>query len=207
MRLDDLRAIRAVDPARLARPVTAVALVGPSGSGKTTLVGAVRVAGIPNVEVPVRYVTRPARGGDVASETVHVSDDDFARRVRDGAIAIYWRRPLESGRVVRYGFAPVRAEVFAVYSANSAILTAGARLEPPGALADALIVGVHAPSEICAARLRERSPDLAANELAFRLAHDRDPIVDVAIENHVELERVAPIEIVTLIRRLAGQVR
>ena len=188
----------------LARPIDAVVVVGPSGAGKTTLVDAIRAANLPGVDIPVRYVTRPPRAGDGPLETIHLSPEQFDEGVRGGEIALHWVRMLEAGRKIRYGFRAPRPGALAVLSANSAILFPAAELDPADALARALVVGVAAPPHVCKARLARRSPDLRPEELAHRLAHGRDPEVDVTIANHGALETVAKAEIVELIGRLVA---
>jgi len=87
---------------------------------------------------------------------------------------------------------------------NNAILASDAELSPAGALDHALVIGVHAPPEVCAQRLEQRSPDLLAQpeEVAHRLAERASSDVHVVIDNFGELESVARAEIVTLLRSL-----
>jgi ribose 1,5-bisphosphokinase PhnN len=195
-----LRAVRAL-------PTTAfdtLVVVGPSGAGKTTLVDAVRDASLPAVDVPLRYVTRPQRASEVARETIHLSPAQFEQQVREGSIVIHWTRHL-AGQPIRYGFAPVRPGSLAVLSANSAILSPDAALQPATALSRALVLGVEAPRSVREARLSRRSADVPPAELAYRLAHDDDPQVHVTIENHGALEPIARAEIVTLVARMRAE--
>lgn len=184
--------------------IDALVVVGPSGAGKSTLVDAVRDAKLPGVAVPLRYVTRPPRASD-RGETVHLSDEEFDQRVRDGAIAMHWERRFDDGRVIRYGFERVESDALRVLSANSAIVLPTAKLVPASSLTHAVVLGVAAPRSVREARLVRRSPDLPPAELAYRLSHDEHPVVHVTIENHGALEPVALAEIVALARRLASE--
>jgi ribose 1,5-bisphosphokinase PhnN len=181
--------------------IETVVIVGPSGAGKSTLVAAVREANLPDVDVPLRYVTRPPRASD-HQETTHLSPEQFEQHVREGSIVVHWIRSLDDGRAVRYGFADARPDALAVLSANSAILSPTAHLEPASILERALVVGVAAPRSVREARLMRRSAELRPAELAYRLSHDDDPDVHVIIENHGALEAIAPMEIVELVARL-----
>lgn len=214
--LTGFRSLRVPDPDRLRRlgHVDSVVIVGPSCAGKTTLVDAVRASDLVArglVDVPTRYLTRPPRAGDSTIENTHVSEVMFARHVSEGVIALDWVRVMERGRAVRYGFRAPRPGTLPVYSANNGIYAATtAELRPAGALAHALFVGVYAPREVRAARLRRRSPDLASafpDEAAHRLADDEAsmlPHVHLVIDDHGDLEAIAPIEIVRLARGVAA---
>jgi ribose 1,5-bisphosphokinase PhnN len=186
-----------------AHAIDTLVVVGPSGAGKTTLVDAVRDANLPGIDVPLRYVTRPPRTSDSPRETIHRSPEQFEQQVRDGSIVLHWTRHLEAERTIRYGFAAVRPGTLAVLSANSAILSRDADLQPAAALAHALVLGVVAPRSVREARLVRRSTDVGPAELAYRLAHDHDPEAHVTIDNHGALEPVALAEIVALVARLA----
>jgi hypothetical protein len=175
--------------------VSAVIVVGASGSGKSTLVAAVRAAAIPGVDVPRRFVTRPARPGD-RDESEHLTADEFDRRVAAGEIGLHWTRPFEGERVERYGFAPPARDALAVYSANDALVAAGAR---PGWI----VVSIRAPREMREARLRLRAWTPSPGELAHRLA-EAPPPAHVVIENHGPFEAGAPAELVALVRRLVS---
>lgn len=216
MRLDlsGTRSLRVPDPERLAAVsrVECIVIVGSTCAGKTTLVDAIRRSkpyadGV--VDIPVRYITRPPRGGDSLVENVHVTDDEFEARVQAGSIVLRWLRSMGPGRTIRYGFGPPRAGAFPVYSANNAIYAPGGDVRPVGAIAHALLVGVYAPDELRAERLRRRSPDLWSqpDEVASRLedrAASIEPHVHVVIEDHGDLELVSPSEIVALVTRVAA---
>jgi ribose 1,5-bisphosphokinase PhnN len=147
------------------------------------------------VDVPRRFVTRPARPDDTDSE--HVSPEELDRRVAAGEIAFHWRRELEPGRVERYGFAPPPAGALAVYSANDALVAAGVQ---PGWI----IVAVRAPLEVRRARLARRAWSPTPGELERRLAETPGEILALAahvIENHGVQEEAAPAILVDLVRR------
>lgn len=160
----------------------AIVIVGATCVGKTTLTDAVRRAAIAGVEVPVRYVTRPARPDDT-SDNVHVAAMEFARLVEIGSICVRWSRTLR--RTEQYGFAAT--SLLPVYSANDSIYRGS--IEPAGALDRALLVGIHAPDEVRALRLSTRSPELwrdHPDEARLRLAEAADamlPHVHAVIEN------------------------
>jgi len=204
------RAVRIPDRDRLVDldRIDAVVVVGATCVGKTTLVDEIRASELcarGAVDVPLRYVTRMPRGGDNLVENVHVTAEEFAARVAAGEIDLHWIRRMEGGREVRYGFARPRPGALPVLSANNAILAPGAGLLPARRLDHALWVGVAAPPELRAQRLRRRSPDLWArpDEVAHRLAEPAiDAHVHLVIDNHGELEPVAKAEIVTLVRAL-----
>jgi ribose 1,5-bisphosphokinase PhnN len=200
--LGDVRALRFVrePPARIA----AVVVVGSTCAGKTTLVAAVRAAAFVGVDVPRRFVTRAPRGDDVADEAGYVTFAELDASIAAGTIGIHWTRMLEPGRIERYAFARAVPGTLPVYSANNAICIAE-NVQPPGALADALFVGVHAPDGVRERRLRARSPALWRDhpaEARARLAEPADsmiPYVHVVIENHGELEPAATHDMVTLV--------
>jgi len=206
-----IRACDGHDPA-VRHDVDGVVVVGSTCAGKTTLANAVRDSQLVRdgrVSVPARYITRPRRANDSIEENVHVSVADFESRVRNGEIALRWSRPMESGRKEHYGFEAVPAQSLPVYSANNAVYANPTSIWPAGTLDRALLVGVHAPDEVRAQRLRERSPDLFDNcraEVAYRLGDQSKnvlPHVAVVIDNHGELEEAAIAEIVQLVERIA----
>ena len=168
----------------------AIVIVGSTCSGKTTLVQAIREAAIDGVDVPRRYVTRPPRAGDNVLEASVLTPDTRC--------FIQWTRTL-ADHTERYAFAPPVPGMLPVYSANNAIL---GNVQPAGALADALIVGVFAPDDVRAQRLRVRSPELwrdRPQEVEARLAERMPANVHYVIENHGERERHARQEIIDLV--------
>ncbi len=206
------RSLRIADPDRLARldRVNCIIVVGSSCAGKTTLVDEVRrseLVATQQIDVPMRYVTRPARMGESELENLHVSETTFEERVLDGEIAVHWRRDMDHGRVIRYGFRAPRPGSFPIYSANNAILRDAARLHPREVLARALVIGVSAPGGVRADRLKTRSPELSQEEVDHRLADDVaavEPRVHLWIANHAELEPMAKREIVWLAAHVLG---
>jgi len=204
------RAVRIPDLDRLAEldRIDAVVVVGATCVGKTTLVDEIRASELcarGAVDVPLRYITRMPRGGDNLIENLHVTAEEFAARVAAGEIDLHWIRCMEGGREVRYGFAHPRPGALPVLSANNAIRAPDARLRPVGRLDHALWVGVSAPPELRAQRLRRRSPDLWARPeaVAHRLAEPAfDARVHLMIDNQGELEPAAKAEIVALVRAL-----
>jgi ribose 1,5-bisphosphokinase PhnN len=206
--LDRLPSIRVPDAARLAAlaEVDGVVIVGSTGAGKSTLVDAVRAADLAGVDVPLRLITRPARHADSLVENAYVTDAQLDAELRRGALAMVWPRHL-GGHTVRYAFRRPRAGALAVYSANNAIVGPGSRVEPPAALARALIVGIYADDAVRTERTQLRSPDLweRPDELADRLG---DPAATVEahahliVDNHGPGEQHAPHDLVELVRAI-----
>jgi ribose 1,5-bisphosphokinase PhnN len=181
------------------RRITAIVIVGSTCAGKTTLANAIRRAALAGVDVPRRFVTRAPRPDDVADEAGYVTCDELDGAITAGRVRLHWSRTLEAGHLERYGFATPRAGALPVYSANNAICTAVD-------LSNALVVGVFAPDELRARRLRARSPALCAerpDEVSARLGERADVVrshAHVVIENHGTLEPSALRDIVELVR-------
>ena len=178
-----------------------IVVIGGSGAGKTTVVDAVRAAALPGVAVPERRVTRPSRPDDHPAEAVPRDAATFAAEVAAGALGLCWQRTLGARRE-RYGFVATPAELLAVYSANLALVAPDAGVTPASALDGALIVVVTAPSSVRTARVRARSPGLAADALASR---DREEVPP----GHVELDnrgdaRAAGAALVALVRAVVA---
>ena len=168
----------------------AIVIVGSTCSGKTTLVQAIREAAVDGVDIPRRYVTRAPRPGDNAHEASVLTPDT--------PHLIHWTRTL-AGHTERYAFAPPASGTLPVYSANNAILST---VQPTDALAEALIVGVFAPDDVRAERLRVRSPELwreRPHEVEARLAERMPANVHYVIENHGEREKHARQEIIEIV--------
>jgi ribose 1,5-bisphosphokinase PhnN len=168
----------------------AIVIVGSTCSGKTTLVQALRDAAIDGVDIPRRYVTRAPRPGDIA--------DEASSLTADTAYFIHWTRTL-AGHTERYAFAPPAPGKLPVYSANNAILD---NVEPPGALVNALIIGVVAPDDVRAQRLHVRSPELCRDrpeEARARLVERMPANVHRVIENHGEHETRARQELIEIV--------
>lgn len=137
----------------------------------TTMVNAVRGpehAGA--LVVPHRYVTRRRMLGEDSGESTRVDEMTLQAGVENGTIDPHWRWPFGGGVVERYGFAAVGPDDarLRVYPANNAFL----RDPNPtvrAVLRRALVVQVIADGPVRAARLAQRSPDIAGPELAGRL--------------------------------------
>jgi ribose 1,5-bisphosphokinase PhnN len=205
------RSLRVPDADRLHRldRIDAIVIVGATGAGKSTIAGAIRdcpLARQGRVAVPPRYLTRPARGSDSATENIHVSVEEFEACVQRAVICLRWIRPMEGNRTEHYGFrAPARG-ILPVYSGNNALYANAASVQPAGVLRNALFVGIYAPDRVREERLRKRSPDLSPAEVAYRLADKSEnmiPQVHVVAENHGALENVSPREVVTLVMAVA----
>jgi ribose 1,5-bisphosphokinase PhnN len=168
----------------------AIVIVGSTCSGKTTLVQAIRDAALDGVDIPRRYVTRVPRPGDIA--------DEASLLTAETEYFIHWTRTL-AGQTERYAFAPPVPGKLAVYSANNAILD---NVQPAGALADALVIGVDAPADVRAQRLHVRSPELCRDrpeEAHARLAEGMPANVHRVIENYGPHEQRARQEIVEIV--------
>lgn len=181
-----------------------VVVMGPSAAGKTSLVNALRDSALVKsgqLVVPKRIITRPRRANDSTVENEHVSREEFQALVASRAIEVHWERSLGEGRIERYGFAAPEAtskdpKPLPVYSANDALVEPGARRSPEDLLDGSLIVGLGAPADLRAQRLRRRSPDLGAEELERRLASDgvracsfAHLCIDTSVEPVVDLAR------------------
>lgn len=183
--------------------ITAIVIVGTTCSGKTTLANAIRAAAVPGVDVPQRFVTRAPRADDVAAEAHTMTPAELDAAIVAGAIGLHWTRELEPGHVERYAFARPAADTLPVYSANNAICST---VEPPDALAAALVIGVRAPDATRAERLRRRSPGLveqSPDEVRARLTEPISRAVHIVVDNSDERAAEAARDIVTLVRRVA----
>jgi ribose 1,5-bisphosphokinase PhnN len=184
--------------------IDAIVIVGSTCVGKTTLADAIRCSALPGVEVPQRFVTRPPRDDDNASEAAYASADQLDAAIAAGAVGVYWSRVL-AGVTERYAFAVPSRGMLPVYSANNAIYVAG-NVRPLDALENAIVIGVFAPDAVREARLRARSPALwrdRPHEAHARLAESADTMlshVHVVIENHGPLESAAKQDIAALVR-------
>lgn len=108
------------------------------------------------------------------------------------------------------GFRPAARGRLPLYSANNALRENAPSVAPAAILERLLIVGVVAPDALREARFRTRSPDLwrdRPTEVRHRLA-DRPagelPQVFVLIDNDLEHEADAAIEVIELMRILAA---
>lgn len=191
--------------------IACVVVIGSSCAGKSTLVDAVRVSELVASQracVPQRLITRAARIGDNLFENAHVSEAELDAHILAGTIELHWRRQV-GALTVRYAFRRPRMGALPVYAANNAIMMDAADLQPAGALAHALIVGIHAPDDVRASRLQRRSPDLwtQPDEVTHRLRAEPDRALTDAhlvIENHGAGEAHAAASLVEIVRALVA---
>lgn len=152
-------------------------IIGSSGSGKTTAVNSIRDR--QDVEVPMRYITRPSRLNDDTGENSYVSQDEFEAMVKVGKISIHWRRELDGGRIERYGFARSVRNKKTVLSANNALLRdKNQTIEE--LLKSSRVVFMYAPEVIRKDRIRRRSPDMKNNEFKKRIEDDGSDVAKLS---------------------------
>lgn len=191
--------------------IDSVAIVGSTCAGKTTLIDAIRksrlcVEGV--IQVPMRYITRPARQQDNTTENTYVTTEEFENSVGSGEIGLHWVRKMEGDRQERYGFHTVSPDKFPVYSANNALFNNPDSVHPNGVLDHTLLLGIYAPDEIRRARLELRSPDLfrdRPDEVMYRLGDSSEnilPHVHVAVDNYGDLENKSSDEVIRLIEHI-----
>jgi len=178
---------------------TLVLVVGPSGAGKDTLIAAAKtaLAGDERFVFPRRVVTRDS----VAALEDHdsVSEEDFARRERNGAYALSWR-----AHGLSYGLpASLVADLAAgrvVVSNGSRAMIGAAQERFPGTK----VLLIEASPEVRARRLAGRGRESAA-EIAERLAREvpNVPPGAVRIDNSGPLEAGSG-RFVAALRAIAG---
>lgn len=169
-----------------------IVIVGGMCAGKSTL--AYGAAGHPMLvdccEVVPRYSTRMPRRGDTAEGLTSISWDEFRRRRESGKFALAWERPLADGSRIGYGCLGPSSQAVPIFMAGHGVYTNKATLQPSTALDRALVVGVDAPADVRAERLRLRSPDVVAQGLTAMerlLAHDDDKMaanIDMLVRNY-----------------------
>ncbi len=188
-----------------------IAVVGSSCAGKTTMIRKIKASSLckkAKMSVPVRYTTRPGRMNDAPGENSHLSRADFAKRIKQGKIAFYWKKRMDAKSEEFFGFGPPRAGAIAVYSGNNGLLFNRKTVVPGNILKAALLIGIYAPDEVRRERLLKRSPDLARNkpaELKYRLEDSAEKVIDkvhIVIHNHGQLMRRSGRDIVGLLRRI-----
>jgi ribose 1,5-bisphosphokinase PhnN len=178
------------------RPFSAVVLVGGTCAGKSTLADAVTrdPRSASRCALAVRCTTRAARAGDEQDSVRSVTRPEFEDLVRADAFVLSWERPMQDGSRVGYGCMRTPPPEVPILTAGHGVYTNPASVRPEDALTRALVVGVFAPSEVRAARLRVRSPDVVARgdrHVGTLLAHDDDAMlrnVDIVVDNHGALE-------------------
>lgn len=147
-----------------------VALTAPSGSGKSTIARRLMQA-VPGLAFSVSATTRPPRAGETDGEDYFfISEDDFRRRIADGAF-VEWEQ-VYPGRL--YG--TLRSEIERLARTGAALLD----IDVQGALAvkrryeeHVLTVFIRPPSlAVLAERLRARGTE-TPESLAERLDHAR----------------------------------
>src|SRR5258708_16042385 len=134
-------------------------------------------------EVVPRCSTREPRQGDAADGVTSIGWEEFRARHEAGYFALSWVRPLADGSTIGYGCLGPSADVVPIFMAGHGVYTNKETVRPPGALENALIVGVHAPASVRAERLGRRSPDVVARGPAAvdkLIAHD-----DAAMSSNV----------------------
>jgi ribose 1,5-bisphosphokinase PhnN len=176
---------------KLGMPLSVI-VVGGMCAGKSTLAhGAAQhpvLAGC--YEVVPRCSTRESRQGDEADGVTSISWDEFRERRTVGTFELSWERPLADGSSIGYGcFKPSVGRV-PILMGGHGIYTNRATVQPPTALEGALIVGVAAPADVRAERLRLRSPDVVGRGEAATgvlMAHDDGAMainVDILVRNY-----------------------
>ncbi len=136
-------------------------------------------------EVVPRCSTREPRQGDAADGVTSISWDEFRVRRAAGTFAMSWERPLADGSSIGYGCLMPSGDRAPILMAGHGVYTNKETLQPPTILHHALMVGVAAPSDVRAERLRIRSPDVVLRGPAVMdalLAHD-----DIAMAANVDI--------------------
>lgn len=147
-------------------------------------------------EVVPRCSTRESRQGDAADGVTSISWDEFRERRAVGTFALSWERPLADGSSIGYGCLKPSGDRIPVLMGGHGIYTNRPTVQPPTVLERALIVGVAAPADVRAERLRLRSPDVVGRGLAaieMFMAHDDATMaanVDMLVRNYDATEVV-----------------
>lgn len=149
---------------RALRQPLSIVMVGGMCAGKSTLAhGAAShpvLAGC--CEVVPRCSTREPRQGDAADGVTSIGWDEFRARRTAGMFALSWERPLANGSSIGYGCLMPSGHGVPIMMAGHGVYTNRVTVRPPTALERALIVGIAAPADVRAERLRVRSPDVVA---------------------------------------------
>ena len=128
-----------------------ICVVGPSGAGKDSVIGYARDHLPPGSPVVFarRTITRPAESGGEDHEAV--SEQDFARLLREEEFALHWH-----ANGLSYG---IRKELYAWLEAGMTVVMSGSRQHLPDLLAGfprAEIVHIVAPLQVLRKRLSQR---------------------------------------------------
>jgi ribose 1,5-bisphosphokinase PhnN len=190
--------------------MTAVVMVGGTCAGKSTL--AHSAANHPDladrVIVVPRCSTRPPRRGDGADGVTALGWVEFEERIAVGAFLLSWERQMRDDTVIGYGCLPADDDRLPILMAGHGVYSNPDSVRPRDALNRALLVGVAAPAEVRAERLRKRNPDMVAlgpEAIGVLLAHDDGAMadhVDLLVANHGECEPFAVGDMVELLRIL-----
>lgn len=173
------------------RPLCVV-IVGGMCAGKSTLAhGAAKHPALAGYcEVVPRCSTREPRRGDAADGVTSISWDEFRLRRTAGDFALSWERPLTDGSTIGYGCLKASGDRLPILMAGHGVYTNSVSVQPPTALERAFVVGVAAPADVRAERLRLRSPDVIARgsaAMSTLLAHDDVTMaanVDILVQNY-----------------------
>lgn len=163
-----------------------VCIVGASGSGKSTAVAMLRAMVGDTVDLPLRYVTRPARSDDDPRENLSLIHSQFEEKWTAGEIFCRWEKPIPGAGTVHYGFAtPKRANV--LLSGNSDLLTGASTVRPTDALAFMKYVLLTCEPNTRMNRIASRDPKLRKGSAEWRKRAQDDtttlvPLCDVVID-------------------------
>jgi hypothetical protein len=134
--------------------------------------------------------TRPAHRDreTPADGLTSVTWDEFRALVAARKFALSWERPLSDGSSIGYGCLAPSGGSVPILMPGHGIYTNKETLRPPPALKQALVVGVAAPADVRAERLRVRSPDVLTSSSVcpgVLLEHDDEAM---AANRHISEE-------------------
>lgn len=162
-----------------------ILIVGPSGAGKDTLIDYVRqkLQDEPRVHFVRRVISRPAAVGE---DHESVADDEFLRRIEEGAFALYWQaHGLSYGIPSDIDLCLARGDV--VIANGSRAMVAEARRRYP----QLLIINVTAPMGVLAKRLVERGRE-NLESIRQRLIRSEQQSVDG--DDVLQIDNSGPVE-------------
>lgn len=175
--------------------IEAIIFIGSSFCGKSTIVDYLRKN--KDIDIPLRYITRPKRLGDNLIENKHVSFDHFNKL---NNLWFSWCRNMGNNRFEYYGFEKSSRNSLYIFSANNDL----ARNKHVIPFDDSVVlwVNIFASSDVREKRLKLRSPDLSNEEIEYRL-NDLPEYVnqysDIIVNNSHEYENYSKQEIFDLI--------